>query len=73
MQLRAADESYGGPTWSTYTMYVHTTDGRTEQVASWKAVPGKTMKLSAATAADVDDIANVEVRTAAGETVLELT
>ena len=64
---------YNDPSWSTYTMYVHTTDGRTERVASWKAVPGKTMKLSAATASDVDDITNVEVRTAAGKTVLELT
>jgi putative zinc finger protein len=66
-------EGYGDPSWSTYTMYVHTTDGHTERVASWKAVPGKTMKLSAATASDVDEITNVEVRTAAGKTVLELT
>ena len=66
-------EGYSDPSWSTYTMYVHTTDGHTERVASWKAVPGKTMKLSAATASDVDDITNVEVRTAAGKTVLELT
>ena len=47
-------------------MFVHTADGGTEQVASWKAVPGKTMQLSAATASDADDITNVEVRTAAG-------
>jgi len=65
-------ESYGDPTWSTYTMVVHTADGGTERVASWKAVPGKTMRLSAATASDVEDITNVEVRTAAGKTVLEL-
>ena len=51
---------------------MHTADGATEQVASWKAVPGKTMRLSAATASDRDDITNVEVRTAAGATVLEL-
>jgi hypothetical protein len=30
------------------------------------------MRLAAATAADVDDISDVEVRTAAGDTVLEL-
>jgi hypothetical protein len=65
-------DAYRDPSWSTYTMYVHTVDGGTEQVASWKAVPGKTMRLSAATASDVDDITNVEVRTAAGATVLEL-
>jgi hypothetical protein len=65
-------DDYRDPSWSTYTMYVHTTDGRTERVASWKAVPGKTMRLSGATASDVDDITDVEVRTAAGDTVLEL-
>ncbi len=35
-------------------------------------MPGKTMRLSAATAADAADITNVEVRTAAGDTVLQL-
>jgi putative zinc finger protein len=74
LECSYAEESdaYRDPSWSTYTMYVHTTDGRTERVASWKAVPGKTMRLSAATASDVDDITDVEVRTAAGDTVLEL-
>jgi hypothetical protein len=69
-----AEESsaYEDPTWSTYTMYVHTTDGAVEQVASWKALPGKEMHLSAATASDVADISDVEVRTTAGDTVLEL-
>ena len=33
------------PVGSTYTMLVHTADGGTEQVASWKALPGKTMHL----------------------------
>jgi hypothetical protein len=74
LECSYAEEShdYNDPTWSTYTMYVHTADGGTEQVASWKAVPGKTMRLSAATATDRDDITDVEVRTAAGDTVLEL-
>jgi hypothetical protein len=65
-------DDYNDPSWSTYTMFVHTTDGRIERVASWKAVPGKTMRLSAATASDADDITDVEVRTAAGDTVLRL-
>jgi hypothetical protein len=56
----------------TYTMYVTRTDGSTEQVASWKALPGRTMHLTAATAADADDIAEVEVRSEGGTTVLEL-
>ncbi len=69
-----AEESnaYEDPSWSTYTMYVHTTDGRVERVASWKALPGEEMHLSAATAADTGDITDVEVRTAAGDTVLDL-
>jgi putative zinc finger protein len=56
----------------TYTMYVTRTDGSTEQVASWKGLPGKTMHLAAATAADADDVASVEVRDSAGDPVLEL-
>jgi len=56
----------------TYTMVVTTSDGTSEQVASWKGLPGKTMRLTGATAADVDDIADVEIRNAGGETVLEL-
>jgi hypothetical protein len=63
---------YEDPSWSTYTMYVHTADGRVEQVASWRALPGKTMRLAAATAAERGDITSVEVRTSAGEKVLEL-
>jgi hypothetical protein len=68
----AQSDDWSDPTWSTYTMYVHTTDGNVEQVASWKALPGKEMHLAAATASDVADITDVEVRTAAGDTVLEL-
>ena len=60
------------PKWSTYMMYVQTSDGRVEQVASWKVLPGKEMHLEAATAADVDDISDIQVRTASGATVLEL-
>ena len=55
----------------TYTMYVTRDDGTTEQVASWKGLPGKTMHLEAATSADAGDISDVEVR-AGGTPVLEL-
>jgi hypothetical protein len=55
----------------TYTMFVTRADGSTEQVASWKALPGKTMHLSAATAATTDAITDVEVRSGA-QTVLQL-
>jgi Putative zinc-finger len=57
----------------TYALVVRTRDGAVEQVATWKALPGKTMHLSAATALDTHEITSVEVRTAAGQPVLELT
>jgi hypothetical protein len=55
-----------------YVMFVRTRDGRLEQVASWRAHSGKTMRLTAATAAIRDDITSVEIRTASGEPVLKL-
>ncbi|MFL6061529.1 MAG: anti-sigma factor family protein [Marmoricola sp.] len=66
------DAAYAGGWGVTYVMVVTRKDGTTEQVASWKALPGKTMRIQAATASDVDDIAGVVVRTAAGKDVLRL-
>ena len=61
------------PQATTYSMVVRTRDGRTEQVATWRALPGRTMQLTAATAASRADIASVEVRAADGAPVLRLT
>jgi hypothetical protein len=47
-------------------------DGRTEEVASWRALPGRTMRLTGASAYSLDEIAAVEVRTARGAALLEL-
>ncbi len=58
---------------ATYALVVRTRDGRTQQVATWRALPGKTMRVSAATAAGRAQIASVEVRTANGDPVLTLT
>ena len=58
---------------ATYGLFVHTRDGRTEQVATWRSLPGKTMQLAAATAVSRKHIASVEVRTADGTKVLKLT
>jgi len=66
------DSDWNDPRWSTYTMYVQTADGTVERVASWKVVPGKELHIEAATASDVKDISDVQVRTASGATVLEL-
>ena len=43
-----------------------------EQVATWKALPGRTMRLTGATATGRTDITTVEVRTADGRVVLTL-
>jgi hypothetical protein len=66
------DSDWNDPRWSTYTMYVQTADGNVERVASWKVVPGKELHIEAATASEVKDISDVQVRTASGATVLEL-
>ncbi len=56
-----------------YALVVRTKDGRTEQVATWLALPGRTMHLTGATATLRSDITDVEVRTASGKVVLETT
>jgi hypothetical protein len=60
-----------GPHRVTYTIVVRTRDGQTEQVGTWRSLEGRTMHLTAATAANRQDIAAVEVRTTDGRTVLE--
>ena len=56
----------------TYVMIVHTRDGGSQQVATWKALPGRTMRLSAATSAGLRDLSWIEVRTEDGRPVLKL-
>jgi hypothetical protein len=60
-----------------YALVVHTKDGRTERVASWNGLPGRSMHVSGATAARVGDITRVQVlrlqgSPAHGSPVLEL-
>ena len=62
---------YAAPT--TYTLVVRTRDGGTQQVATWQGLPGRTMRLAAASAASRQDIASVEIRTADGHPLLRLT
>jgi hypothetical protein len=66
------DDGYGSSSGWTYALVVRTRDGRLEQVATWRALPGRTMTLSGATAAGRDDITSVEVRAPDGTPVLEL-
>ena len=56
----------------TYALVVHTRDGGTERVATWTGVPGRTMRVTGATALTTDQIASVEVHDASGRTILSL-
>jgi len=56
---------------AAYTLVVRTKDGRSQQVATWRGVPGRTMALPAATSARRGQIDSVEVRSA-GQAILEL-
>ena len=69
----ARDERYQLPTSVTYGLYVETRQGHMEKVGTWRALDGRTMQVSAATATDRRDIRSVQVRTADGHPVLELT
>jgi hypothetical protein len=67
---RGGDWGEGSP---SYALVVRTRDGSTEQVATWRGVPDRETRLEAATAADVADIASVEVLVSGtGRTVLTL-
>ncbi|MCB0908129.1 MAG: zf-HC2 domain-containing protein [Nocardioidaceae bacterium] len=51
-----ADDDHG-----SYALVVRTTDGVSEQVALWRGLPGRTAQLDAATDADRDQIAELQV------------
>lgn len=67
-----ASVEYDLPPEVDYLLVVRTRDGLAERVGSWRSVGGTTMRLAAATAADADEIASVEVRTPEGRVVLRL-
>lgn len=68
----AGKDDYDEASSAAYLLVVRGRDGRTEQVASWRALPGRTMRLSGASAYSLDDIASVELRTDRGTALLEL-
>jgi hypothetical protein len=63
---------YDLPETAKYALVVRTRDGHTEQVGTWRAAEGRTMRVTAATSTARRDIASVEVRTMNGHPVLEL-
>jgi hypothetical protein len=55
-----------------YALVVHTKDGRSQRVATWNGLPGKTMHLTGATSALASDISSVAVVHVGGPPALEL-
>ena len=68
----SGQDEYGASPSAEYALVLRTRDGHDEQVATWRGLPGRTMRLSAATATSRSDIETVELRTAAGDVVLRL-
>ncbi len=73
----AEEEASGSPTSDAgdgheYALVVRTREGRDEQVATWRALPGRSMRLTGATATLRSDIGEVQVRSATGRLVLSL-
>ena len=66
----AEDDDYSAG--AEYALVVRTRDGGSEQVATWRGLPGRTMRLSAATATSRSEIETVEMRTADGVVLLRL-
>ncbi|GAW52457.1 MULTISPECIES: anti-sigma factor family protein [unclassified Nocardioides] len=76
LDLTCSYDELGGyhhETPQSYALVVRTRDGGSEQVGTWKGLPGKTMHLTSATALTADQIQSVEVQTETGQPVLELT
>ncbi len=65
-------EDYGTADGLRFTLVIHTKEGRTEQVASWTSLPGRTLHMPGATSATVEDIDRVEVRSDDGQPLLRL-
>jgi hypothetical protein len=65
--VAGADGPYGPV---EYAMWVVDRDGAETALSTWNSAPDSSVRVSAGTALSLDDIAEVEVRTAAGDSVL---
>ncbi|HET8599396.1 MAG TPA: zf-HC2 domain-containing protein [Segeticoccus sp.] len=65
----AAGGTGAGP---AYELVVRSRSGQLQRVATWQAVPGKTITVTGATSWSRADIASVQVRAASGHPLLEL-
>lgn len=57
---------------AAYVLVVRGRAGQAEQVAHWRGLPGRTMRVVGASALSVGDIASVELQSADGTPLLEL-
>ena len=55
-----------------YALVVIDRQGRTQQVATWNALPNRELTVTGASAQARRDIATVEIRTLSGQTILRL-
>lgn len=68
-----ADGYAAGPADAAYVLVVRDRTGHEEEVAHWRALPGRTMRLTGASAFSVGEISTVEIISSAGQRLLELT
>ena len=67
-----ASVEYDLPPEADYALFVRTRDGTLEQVGSWRSVSGRTMEITAATAATPAELASVRCGPSDGRVVLRL-
>lgn len=67
-----AGEYAAGPADAAYVLVVRDRAGREEEVAHWRGLPGRTMRVQGASAFSVGEIASIELRSAEGTPLLEL-
>jgi hypothetical protein len=56
----------------SYVLVVRDRAGRSEQVAHWRALPGRTMRVTGASAFSLNEIASVELQSHTGQPLLAL-
>ncbi len=61
-----------GGTSTSYSLVVTDTNGRTEQIATWKVVPGRVSTVEGSTGLHEDEIAAIQVRSSQHAPVLRL-
>jgi len=73
IELECSSHSVGAdapPDGWPYALVVTTADGSTEQVSTWRALPGETARVSAGTALGASDIVAIEIRGISSDRVL---